>query len=56
MAPDGAPLWDWLAAHSVIAAADLSRMQALHQRVADRRRVDLVELHNLIARVRAQLN
>jgi uncharacterized protein DUF4350 len=55
MTPDGAPLWDWLAAHSVIPPADLSRMQALHQRVTDCRRVDLVELHNLIARVRAQL-
>ena len=56
MTPDGAPLWDWLAAHSVIPAADLNRLQTLHQRVADRRRVDLAELHNLIARVRAQLN
>lgn len=56
MTPDGAPLWDWLAAHSVIPPADLNRLQALHQRVADRRRVDLAELHNLIARVRAQLN
>ena len=56
MTPDGAPLWDWLGAHSVIPPADLHRLQALHQRVADRRRVDLAELHNLIARVRAQLN
>jgi hypothetical protein len=56
MTPDGAPLWDWLAAHSIIPAADLNRLQDLHQRVAQRRRVDLAELHNLIARVRAQLN
>lgn len=56
MTPDGAPLWDWLAAHAVIPAADLNRMQDLHQRVAERRRVDLAELYNLIARVRAQLN
>jgi hypothetical protein len=56
MTPDGAPLWDWLAAHSVIPAADLRRLQDLHQRVAERRRVDLAELHNLVARVRAQLN
>ena len=56
MTPDGAPLWDWLGGHSVIPPADLHRLQALHQRVADRRRVDLAELHNLIARVRAQLN
>jgi Domain of unknown function (DUF4350) len=56
MASDGTPLWDWLAAHSVIPAADLHRLQDLHQRIAQRRRVDLAELHNLIARVRAQLN
>lgn len=53
---DGAPLWDWLAARSVIPAADLHRLQDLHRRVDERRRVDLAELHNLIARVRAQLN
>ena len=56
MTPDGAPLWDWLAAHAVIPAADLNRLQDLHQRVAERRRVDLAELYNLIARMRAQLN
>jgi len=53
---DGAPLWDWLAARSVIPAADLNRMQDLHRRATAQRRVDLTELHNLIARVRAQLN
>lgn len=56
MTTDGAPLWDWLAAHSVIPVADLNRLQQLHQRVAERQRVDLAELHSLIARVRAQLN
>jgi hypothetical protein len=56
MTTDGAPLWDWLAARSVIPAADLHRMQDLHRRVVERRRVDLAELHKLIARVRAQLN
>jgi hypothetical protein len=56
LATDGAPLWDWLAGHSVIAPADLTRLQELHERVAGRRRVDLAELHNLLARVRAQLN
>lgn len=56
MTTDGAPLWDWLAARSVIAVADLNRLQHLHERVAERRRVDLAELHNLIARLRAQLN
>jgi hypothetical protein len=56
LTPDGAPVWDWLAGHSVVAAADLDRMQELHLRVVQRRRLDLTELHNLIARVRAQLN
>lgn len=56
LAHDGAPLWEWLAGHAVIPAADLGRLQELHSRVAARRRVDLAELHNLIARVRALLN
>ena len=55
LAPDGAPLWEWLAGHAVIPAADVDRLQELHRRVAARRRVDLPELHNLIARVRALL-
>lgn len=55
LAPDGAPLWEWLAGHAVVPAADLDRLQELHRRVAARRRVDLAELHNLIARVRALL-
>ena len=56
LASDGAPLWEWLAGHAVIPAGDLDRLQELHSRVAARRRVDLAELHNLIARVRALLN
>jgi len=56
LATDGAPVWEWLAAHCVIPAADLDRLQQLHRRVAARRRIDLAELHNLIARVRALLN
>ena len=31
LALDGAPVWDWLAGHSVIAAADLDRLQELHR-------------------------
>ena len=56
LTPDGAPLWDWLGGHAVIPAADLNRLQELHRLVATRRRIDLAELHNLIARIRAQLN
>jgi Domain of unknown function (DUF4350) len=56
LTPDGAPLWEWLAGHAVIAATDLNRLQELHRRVAAHRRIDVAELHNLIARLRAQLN
>jgi hypothetical protein len=56
MTIDGAPLWDWLAARSVIPVADLNRLQHLHRRLAEQRRIDLAELHNLLARVRGQLN
>jgi hypothetical protein len=56
LALDGAPMWDWLAGHAVIATADLDRLQELHAQVAARRSVNLAELHNLVARVRAQLN
>jgi hypothetical protein len=56
LALDGAPVWDWLAGHAAIQTADLDRLQELHARVAERRSVNLTELHNLVARVRAQLN
>ena len=56
LALDGAPVWDWLAGHAVIATTDLDRLQELHRRVAERRSVDLAELHNLIARIRTQLS
>jgi hypothetical protein len=56
LALDGAPVWEWLGGQATIPAADLDRLQELHRRAAQRRRVDLAELHNLIARVRAQLN
>jgi hypothetical protein len=52
---DGAPLWEWLRGQAAIPPADLDRLQELHRRAAERRRIDLVELHNLIARIRAQL-
>jgi hypothetical protein len=56
LAPDGAPVWEWLDGQAKIPPADLDRLQELHRRAVQRRRVDLTELHNLIARVRAQLN
>lgn len=56
LAPDGTPVWDWLAAHATIPATDLGRLQELHRRVAQRRRINLPELHNLLVRIRALLN
>jgi uncharacterized protein DUF4350 len=55
LALDGAPLWEWLGGQATIPPADLDRLQELHRRAAGQRRIDLVELHNLIARIRAQL-
>jgi len=55
MALDGAPVWEWLGGQATIPPSDLDRLQELHNRAAQRRRIDLVELHNLIARIRAQL-
>jgi hypothetical protein len=55
LALDGAPLWEWLGGQATIPPADLERLQELHRRAAGQRRIDLVELHNLIARIRAQL-
>ena len=55
LALDGAPVWEWLGAHGAIPAADLDRLQELHRRSAARRRIDLAELHNLIARTRETL-
>jgi hypothetical protein len=55
LAPDGTPIWPWLEAHAAIAASDLARMRDLHRKAAQRSRVNLRELHNLLVRVRAQL-
>jgi hypothetical protein len=53
---DGAPVWEWLAARGAVPTGDLDRLQELHRRAAARQRIDLAELHDLIARVRALLN
>jgi len=55
LALDGAPVWEWLAGHATIPAADLDRLQELHRGATQRQRIDLVELHNLIARTRETL-
>ena len=53
---DGAPLWDWLHAQPVVSSDDIERLQTLHARVQQGRRVDLAQLHNLLARLRVALN
>jgi hypothetical protein len=53
---DGAPMWDWLSAQSVVSEQDVERLQTLHAKVHRGQRVDLSQLHNLLIRLRAALN
>lgn len=53
---DGSPVWDWLEAHTAVAPHDLAQLQALHAKVMNGRRVDLVRLHNALVRVRDHLD
>jgi hypothetical protein len=52
---NGAPLWDWLASRSSVAASDLQQLRDLHQRAQRGRRIDLPKLQNLLIHVRRQL-
>jgi hypothetical protein len=51
---DGTPVWEWIESHTGVAPRDLARLQELHRRLGLKRRVDLMELHNLLVGVRAQ--
>jgi hypothetical protein len=53
---DGTPVWEWLSTHAAVSARDLERLQVLHAKVQQGRRVDLAQLHNLLVRMRAALN
>jgi hypothetical protein len=53
---DGTPIWDWLSAQTVVSEQDVARLQALHAKVEEGRRVNLSQLHNLLIRLRAALN
>ena len=53
---DGTPMWDWLNAQTVVSEQDVARLQALHAKVQEGRRVNLSQLHNLLIRLRAALN
>jgi len=46
------PPWDWLTAHAGIDPADLARLRQLHADAEQNRRVNLQQLHNLLARAR----
>jgi hypothetical protein len=52
---DGTPVWDWLRAQPVVSSQDIDRLQTLHAKVQEGRRVDLSQLHNLLVRLRAAL-
>lgn len=53
--PNGAPVWDWLNVHAAVSAQDIERLQHLHAKVRQGRRVDLSQLHNLLVRLRTAL-
>lgn len=53
--PDGTPVWDWLTAHAAVSSQDVERLQDLHAKVQQGRRVDLSQLHNLLVRLRTAL-
>lgn len=53
---DGAPVWDWLRAQPVVLGDDIERLQTLHAKLQQGHRVDLAQLHNLLARLRVALN
>ncbi len=45
---DGKPVWDWLAGHGRVTAAELSELKRLHARALAGRRLDLQRLHILL--------
>lgn len=53
---DGSPLWDWLRAQPMVSSQDFERLQTVHAKLQQGRRVDLAQLHNLLSRLRAALN
>jgi hypothetical protein len=48
---DGLPVWEWLAAHARISAADLAELERLYAKTRAGRRVDLIKLQNLTSRI-----
>ncbi|WP_129775687.1 DUF4350 domain-containing protein [Peristeroidobacter soli] len=50
-----APMWDWLGAQTMVSERDVERLQALHAKVEQGKRVNLSQLHNLLIRLRTAL-
>lgn len=51
----GAPLWEWIEQRPAVAPADVVQLRLLHGQALQGRRVDLPKLHNLLLRIRHQL-
>jgi hypothetical protein len=51
----GGAVWDWLTAHTSVAAQDVAELRELHARAAQGGRVDPVKVQTLLAQVRERL-
>jgi hypothetical protein len=55
LAPDGGPVWEWLAAQAGVPSNDLSELRRLHDRIQAGRSVDLLRLQNLLSQLQGSL-
>lgn len=51
MSENGEPVWDWLGAQAGVSATDVQQLQDLHGKVNSNRKIDLVDLQNLLTRL-----
>lgn len=52
---NGAPVWEWMTAHTGVADRDIEKLRDLHSRALAGRRLDLPKLQNLLNHTRQQL-
>jgi hypothetical protein len=52
---NGQPLWAWLRGFAAVPRPEIERLERMHAALAAGKRVDLVELHNLLHQLRKQL-
>jgi hypothetical protein len=45
---DGTPVWEWLDAQPAVDKVELTQLRNYHTRIAAGRRIDLLQLHNLL--------